>query len=182
MSVHAPDFLGQIVLHGKKNRHYPTLAAEMNAIAAALGPDTITHDLTIKLPIPALRPGHTQTPFTNAALHIVNMGKAGNLPNATMQAQINAALGSVLAPVNTAPPVASGTGVVGNTLTATQGTWLYASSYSYLWLRNGVGIGTATTLTYVLQAADSGTNISFRVIAINPAGSANVISNAIAVA
>ena len=183
MTVYANNFQNDIILLGKKNFKYPTLAAELNAIVTALGTDVTRHDLTITTPPAAVKPGRDKTPFTNEALLIVNKGKAGNLPNATMAAQINAALGLILAPVNTVAPVASGTGTVGQTLSCTQGTWSYApTSYARQWLRGGANIAGATATTYVLVAADSGTSVSCRVTATNPAGSTGVVSNAIAVA
>ena len=60
-------------------------------------------------------------------------------------------------------PTISGTAVIGNTLTVNPGTWDAGTVLTYQWLRNGVAITRATTTTYVLVAADAGTNISVRV-------------------
>jgi hypothetical protein len=81
-------------------------------------------------------------------------------------------------------PVVSGTGVVGNVLSATNGTWTdVPTSYTRAWLRSGVVIAGATATTYTLVAADSGTNVACRVTATNSGGSsAPSTSNAIAVA
>jgi hypothetical protein len=184
MTVFANNFQNDIILLGKKNAKYPTLAAELNAIVAALGTDVTTHDLTITNPPAALKPAANKTPFTNEALLIVNKGKAGNLANSVMAAQISAALGTILVPVNTVAPVVSGTATVGSVLTSTTGTWLYsATSYQYQWRRNGTVISNAA-VTYTTVAADSGTNISCAVFAFNTAGRslAAAISNNIAIA
>lgn len=86
------------------------------------------------------------------------------------------------APVNTVAPVISGTAVVGQTLTTTNGTWTNSpSSYSYQWKRGGVNISLATSSTYVLVAADAGTNITCQVTATNSVGSASATSNTLAV-
>jgi hypothetical protein len=180
---HIADFTNQLILIGKKNRAYPTRVAELNAIVAALNVDAATRDLTIQLPPAALKPGRPQTAFTNEALLLVNRGKGGNLANAAMASAISSALGLIAPPVNTAAPVASGTGTVGQVLACTQGGWQYSpTSYAYQWLRGGANIAGATAASYVLAAADSGTNVSCRVTATNPAGSASAVSNTIAVA
>lgn len=178
------DFQKQLLLIGKKNRNYPSLAAELNAIAAALNTDTITHDLTIKLPPAAVKPDKkAHTAFTNEVLLLVNRGKGGNLSPLAMSNGITAELSKIFPPVNTTVPAVTGTGAVGNTLSCTQGNWTYVpTTYAYQWLRNGANIAGATASTRLLLAADSGTNVSCRVTATNAAGSTPIVSNAIAVA
>ncbi|GEP40379.1 hypothetical protein NPS01_40420 [Nocardioides psychrotolerans] len=68
---------------------------------------------------------------------------------------------------NTAPPTISGTPQVGQTLTATSGTWEPNAGldFSYRWLRDGVAITGATGSTYVLKQADVDTDISVQVTA-----------------
>ena len=80
-------------------------------------------------------------------------------------------------PVNTGLPVVSGTPTQGQTLTATNGTWTNTpTSYAYQWRRcNPSGaacadIGSATTSTYLLQAADVDSTLRLRVTASNAAG------------
>jgi len=89
-----------------------------------------------------------------------------------------------VAPVNTTPPVISGTATVGQTLTTTDGTWSNTpTSFSYQWLRcNGGGnsctsIPGATQKTYALAAADSGHTIRARVTATSADGSASAQSD-----
>ena len=68
------------------------------------------------------------------------------------------AIGVVIAtaPVNTVLPDISGVLEVGETLTASTGTWTGTPpiTYAYQWKRNGVDISGATSATYVAQAAD----------------------------
>src|SRR5215469_1908592 len=89
------------------------------------------------------------------------------------------------APVNTAPPVISGTPRVGQTLTTTGGAWLGSpTSFAYQWQRcdvsraNCSAIGSAATTSYTLAAADVGSTIRSAVTAANAAGSATAASGA----
>ena len=82
------------------------------------------------------------------------------------------------APVNTAPPAITGTPQVGQTLTASTGTWSNSpTSFAYQWLRcNGGGnscdaVANATQSTYTLVAADVGSTMRVRVTATNADGS-----------
>jgi hypothetical protein len=86
-------------------------------------------------------------------------------------------------PVNTNPPVVTGTGAVGDNLTTSNGTWTnLPTDYTYQWVRSGVPIIGATEAVYALVGADQGNNVGSRVIANNVAGSsAPVLSNTIAV-
>jgi hypothetical protein len=67
--------------------------------------------------------------------------------------------GLVLTPV----PTMSGTAQVGSTLTAKTGAWDSGVTLTYQWLRNGVAISGATSLNYVLVAADEGKLIAIKV-------------------
>lgn len=80
--------------------------------------------------------------------------------------------------VSTAP-VITGTATVGQTLTATAGGWLDASSVTRQWLRNGAAISGATGLSYTLVAADLDGQIVLQETAINTTGRAETISNTI---
>ena len=184
MTYQITDFSGQVRLNAMIHYANPNRAAELNAIASALGSDATTRDTTLQTAPAGLQPGNpANSRFTNDILLVVNAGKAGNLTPAQMATAITNGLAQEIPPVNTAAPVASGTGTVGLTLSCTTGTWQYSpTSYRYQWLRNGANILNATASTYVLVALDSGTNVSCQVTATNPAGSASIISNAIAVA
>ena len=88
------------------------------------------------------------------------------------------------APTNTAPPTISGTAQIGQTLTASIGTWTYQSTptYTYAWSRcNEVGgncstISGATGATYVVQAVDGNDTLRVTVTASNAQGSASAVS------
>jgi hypothetical protein len=94
------------------------------------------------------------------------------------------AANSEYAPKNESPPTISGTAVVGNTLTATQGSWTSSTAikFAYQWLhcdKNGNGcsfIGGATTNKYQLKAADANNSVKVRVTATNSSGSASADS------
>src|ERR1051325_11266874 len=82
-------------------------------------------------------------------------------------------------PSNTAPPTISGTTTVGQTLTASNGTWSNSpTSFAYQWLRcNGGGnncaaVANGTQQTYTLVGADAGHTLRVKVTATNADGSA----------
>lgn len=84
------------------------------------------------------------------------------------------------APVNTVPPVASGTIRIGETLSTTDGTWTDAVSFTYQWTRDGVAIGGATSSTYVVVGLDISALVACEVTATGPGGvSAPEPSNAL---
>lgn len=69
-------------------------------------------------------------------------------------------------PVNQTPPAVSGFAQVGQTLSASRGTWLpEPTTYSYAWLRDGVQIPGAYAATYRLVGADRLHRIAVRVLA-----------------
>ncbi|WP_245267737.1 GDSL-type esterase/lipase family protein [Rhizobium sp. 2MFCol3.1] len=74
-------------------------------------------------------------------------------------------------PANTVAPSISGLAQVTKTLTGSAGTWTNSPSLTYQWLRDGVVISGATDTTYVLDNADKGKLVSFRVTATNLGGS-----------
>jgi hypothetical protein len=87
-------------------------------------------------------------------------------------------------PVNTAPPVATGSYVQGQILRAVPGTWTGTGpiSYTYRWLRcnsGGTGcvtIAGATGTEYLVRAADVGSTLRVQVTARNSLGSATATS------
>jgi hypothetical protein len=98
--------------------------------------------------------------------------------------------GTVLGPpVNTAPPSPRGSAVVGQVMTADQGSWTGRQpiTYAYRWLRcNNAGgecasIAGATSRTYRVAAADVGRKLRFNLTARNSLGSVTMISTESAV-
>ena len=69
------------------------------------------------------------------------------------------------APVNRDAPTVTGTPVVGQTLTCSDGGWTGASSFTREWRRDGRPIAGATGTTYALTAADQGQRITCAVLA-----------------
>jgi hypothetical protein len=88
------------------------------------------------------------------------------------------------APTNTAAPTISGTPQVGQTLTASPGTWTSDTTptYAYQWNRcdsagnNCAAITGATAQTYTVAAADVDKTLRVNVTATNPSGSASASS------
>jgi hypothetical protein len=111
---------------------------------------------------------------------------AGAVAASLLTLALTAGVGSAAsqaAPVNTAPPTVGGTPAVGQTLTASNGTWSNApTSYAYQWLRcNGGGnscasVANGTQKTYTLVGADAGHTMRVRVTATNADGSASAES------
>jgi len=94
------------------------------------------------------------------------------------------AAAATTAPSNTAPPTVSGTARVGETLTASQGTWNGTAplTFAYQWQRcdkNGAGcnaITGATSASYTLTSSDQDNTLRVRVTATNSAGSSSATS------
>ena len=78
-------------------------------------------------------------------------------------------------PANTVLPAISGSTVVGQTLTTTDGTWtgFPAPGFTYQWQRGGVAISGATSSSYLLVTADLAATITVTVTATNTAGNAS---------
>lgn len=87
-------------------------------------------------------------------------------------------------PVNTVPPVVSGTVALGEVLTTTDGTWTGSpSGFTVQWLRDGVAIDGETAHTHRLVRDDLGAAIVAEVTAspADPAdASATALSNSLA--
>ena len=108
----------------------------------------------------------------------VDVTATNSAGNATATA---AAVGpvAVVAPVNSAPPVISGSTIVGSTLTSSNGTWSGSPTYTYQWTRAGANISGATGTTYLTVSADIGTMINVVVTATNSGGSASASAAAV---
>jgi hypothetical protein len=186
MSYQLADFTDQVAQAVKTTKWYKSdRVGQLNAIASALATDPTRHDTSMETAPAGLQPGRRgNSRLTNKVLLVVNRGKGGNLLPVDMGNAITAELSKVFVPVNTAPPVISGTTTVGSTLSSTVGTWTYVpTSYARQWRRGGVNIPGATGATYLLVAADSGTTVTMQLIAHNAAGaSAPIVSNGLAIA
>jgi hypothetical protein len=79
-------------------------------------------------------------------------------------------------PVNTVRPVVTGTPVVGNILSLSQGTWTNATSYAATWLRDGSPIAGATSPSYTCVAADVGLLLTGVITATGIGGEASAES------
>lgn len=108
---------------------------------------------------------------------VTAINTAGNTPATTAGVAVSGG------PSNTVAPVVSGTTTVGQVLSTTNGTWLgnTGNVYTYQWKRTGVNIGSATSSTYTLVAADIDATITCAVTATNSAGNATATSNTTAV-
>lgn len=119
------------------------------------------------------------TAVTVAALVAVLTAFAGS----GVAAQSSAAAANY-APTNSAAPSISGSAVVGQTLTANNGTWASQTNptYTYQWQRcdaqgnSCAAISGATAQTYVVQQADVGKTLRVTVTARNNDGSTSATS------
>jgi hypothetical protein len=107
------------------------------------------------------------------ARNAVGARTASSAPTAVIQA--------AGAPVNTSPPTITGVAQVGQTLTATTGSWNGSpTSFSFQWCWTVTGgcapIPGATAGTYVVGAADVGRTIQVGVFARNSLGTSYAVS------
>ncbi len=86
-------------------------------------------------------------------------------------------------PVNTSPPVITGTPAETEILQCNPGVWTDAQSFEYAWRADGVFIPGADTSQYIVALGTApGTSITCDVTAINGTASAVASSNALVVA
>jgi len=172
MSVSYQGFQQEIAITALIHRANPALATELQAVATALASDPSTHDGTIEAAPAALRIGPDKTRLTNDVLLVVNKGKGGNLPKATMIAAIDGVAGVLAPPGVVDTPFVSGAAVRGSVLTCTQGNWVGTpSSYAYAWKRNGTTAVGTNTSTYTTVVGDVAAAIGCIVTATNATGS-----------
>jgi hypothetical protein len=81
-------------------------------------------------------------------------------------------------PVNTSPPVASGSALIGSVLSVSTGTWTgNPTSYIYQWYEGANAIVGATDPIYDIQPEDLGLLIACLVTAVNASGQQAILSN-----
>jgi hypothetical protein len=82
------------------------------------------------------------------------------------------------APSNNGSPVISGSALVGDIITTTNGSWTnYPRSYTYQWYRSGSSISGAISPSYTTVEADIGNAITCDITATNVAGSSTIDSS-----
>ncbi len=95
----------------------------------------------------------------------------------------SAGVSVLTAPIATANPVISGTPVVGQQLSCSQGTWTNGpTSFSFAWRRANSAIAGATSSSYTVVSADAGLQLTCAVTASNTAGSNSATSAGVTVA
>lgn len=128
-----------------------------------------------------------QLAFINARLSVdyrnINdaMQAFATLENATNWSSMGT-LSFPSGPVNSVPPVATGTPTVGELLSSTTGVWVGIGTieYNYQWVNATDGdISGATSSTYTLQASDVGDLVFCRVTAIDAQGVTSEPSNSL---
>jgi hypothetical protein len=86
------------------------------------------------------------------------------------------------APVETTPPVLTGTAAVGQTLVCSNGAWENSpTEFDHAWRRSGSPIPGEAASSYVIAASDAGHAIGCEVTATNATGSAAALSNTLQV-
>jgi hypothetical protein len=84
----------------------------------------------------------------------------------------------ILTPINTVAPAISGTAVVGNNITVSNGTWSNnATSYTYQWYANATAISNATFNSFAITSTQNGANLFCSVLAANSLGNAAAAAN-----
>jgi RHS repeat-associated protein len=115
----------------------------------------------------------------NVALKVTATNADGSASATSAQ---SSAVAQIPVPQNTAAPVISGTPAVGKMLTTSNGSWNYASTYTYQWQRcdnggaNCVNVSGSNTDSYVPVSGDVGSTVRSVVTATNTSGSANATS------
>lgn len=121
----------------------------------------------------------------NAALAANQANKSAALAAAGLNADgsVPSTYPETADPENTVAPTISGNAHVGDTLTANDGTWTFAPTFTYQWERadadrsNVTPIQGATSKTYVLTTNDAGKLICVRVTGSNSVGEHTVQSD-----
>ncbi|MCP9485244.1 MAG: hypothetical protein MSC30_05260 [Gaiellaceae bacterium MAG52_C11] len=118
---------------------------------------------------------------TTAAPISLDVTWNGGESSANFILALSATAGAPSAPVNSSPPVVSGTAQQGQTLTATTGIWSGTApiSFTYRWQRcnpDCVDVAGATASSYPVVAADVGASLRVGVTGTNSVGSSEAFS------
>lgn len=155
----------------------PTFTRQWQRGDAAAGPFTAISGAT----------GATYTPVVADAGKYLRVVVTATNSEGTATANSTATAAVRRDPANTVAPAVTGTATVGQTLTASNGTWTGTPTPTYTrkWQRSADGttgwadIASATATTYVLAAADEGQYVRAVVTGTNTAGTASANSNAV---
>lgn len=189
MGYSSSDFQGEAILIGDKHYNGGRMTqAAIDAVYGSLGSAVTAdaannHDVTLATPGGALSPSTWPDDLHRELQLLINKGRNSLGPAAMGSILTSLSTANIFPPVNTVAPAVSATSLsvaAAGVASCTTGTWTEApTSYTYQWRRGGTNIGGAAGSTYTLQAADVGLLITCNVTAINAAGSAQQLSNAI---
>lgn len=105
---------------------------------------------------------------------------AGNAVGSASATSDPVFVGDPVAPALLSAPTVSGILEPGATLTCSTGTWSGHPSYSFVWLRGSVQVG--TTPSYVVAAADAGRRLTCTVIAASAGGARSATTAPVTIA
>ena len=141
----------------------PVVGQTLTAVPGAWTPSPVVLGYQWKRDGEAI-PGKTAATYVVAAADVgytlsvsVTGTKTGYAPSTTTSTETASVTGVLTAPI----PTVSGTGAVGQFLTAVAGAWGPAPvDLSYQWTRNGVAIETETGATHLVANEDAGTTLA----------------------
>lgn len=175
-----------VIANGGTSAPYSLIGA-WRALVSAYGGTPTQYSVTGLMREAVAAAGGTPTQWTERGLLRELLGALGESVTSYRMRDLYLQLAGALAapptevPANVSLPVISGTTTVGETLTATNGTWSNApSSYARQWYADAVAIAGATGSSYELTEAEEGAEITVGVIATNVVGdSAEAVSAAV---
>jgi hypothetical protein len=155
----------------------PGACAFPNSGGVLGGPIQLPASSSTRVPLVIPHGAPPTAPIPNGAIWTTSAGLFVQINGATVGPLGTG--GGVSAPVNSAPPVISGTPQVGQTLTASNGTWTGSPTFADQWLLGGSPISGATGATFVPVTGDIGGMLSVTITATNGGGSTPATSAAV---